>query len=341
MAPSSTPKSQISLLGQPSQKRVRRVHPTRRDFRNNARVAANHPIFDHVPYDVLEHIFSFLPIKNATQASILSKRFRDSWIHSRKLIFDKDFFRRLSGRTQFVSIVNRIFNSHVGTDIQLLRLFIDPSDIEQHVVRWVLKAIEKNVQQLDLNFDLSIEPFNLPYKFLDVPTLRTLNLTYCRINKYPCFQIKGLNFLSTLVLRKVIMDETTINMLVYNCLNLETLDLADCYGVNELKVFVPKDHKRFKVLKVGYCFELLSTEINAPTLVSLHYVGPIQTLVIYNDNRYSKLNDVMLNLSSVRSGVTQSTLVENLISHNLTNVTILTMTSTFLEVNIIFNIMQI
>ena len=137
------------------------------------------------------------------------------------------------------------------------------------------------------------------------------------------------------------MDETTINMLVYNCLNLETLDLADCYGVNELKVFVPKDHKRFKVLKVGYCFELLSTEINAPTLVSLHYVGPIQTLVIYNDNRYSKLNDVMLNLSSVRSGVTQSTLVENLISHNLTNVTILTMTSTFLEVNIIFNIMQI
>lgn len=342
MAPSSAPKiqNQTSLLSQSSQnKRSRRAHPSHPNPRRNPRNVApnnpNHPTFDHVPQDVLGHIISFLPIKTAAQLGILSKRFKDSWLYSRHLIFDREFSRRLRGRTQFICIVDTIFDSHAGNDIQSFHLFIDPSEKESLVHKWIEKAIDKGLQELDLDFDLALEPFMVPNKYMDVPTLRTLKLTYCKIEKLS-FDLKDMRFLTTLVLRKVILEDSTIDAFVQNCANLETLDLAECYGITRINITTRKaKHKRFKVLKVGYCYELFAIDISIPTLLSIHYCGPMKNIRVFStgDDGVSNLKEAMLSFTFPRSGITKSFLSERLIRSSITNVEVLTTTSVFLEVS--------
>ncbi|PON70944.1 FBD domain containing protein [Parasponia andersonii] len=215
--------------------------------------------------------------------------------------------------------------------MRLLRIFIDPSGIEQTVHRWIEKSIEKGVKELDLDFDLALEPFRMPFRLMDVPTLTTLKLTYCKVTRLPR-DLRGLSSLKTLVLRKAVLEDLTVDSFLFNCINLETLDLAECYGITRLRVFAVR-HRRFKVLKVGYSYELSETRVEAPTLQCLHYCGTIQGLRINVEHvdGESKLRDVMLNFQMARSGVTRSCLVEKLIANILLNVEVLTITSAFLE----------
>ncbi|PON74181.1 LRR domain containing protein [Trema orientale] len=150
-----------------------------------------------------------MPIKSALKTSLLSIRFKDFWLFSQNLVFDKELFRHLIGRTQFIFMINHIYESHARAKIRLFCIFINPTSIEQTVHQWIEKSIEKGVKELDLDFDPALEPFKMPFRLMDMPALTTLKLTYCKVTRLP-HDLKGLSSLKTLMLRKVVLMKIAI-----------------------------------------------------------------------------------------------------------------------------------
>lgn len=321
----SPSKSQTPPSLPPPQKRARRLlNPQNLTHTLNAVTDFNAKrSFVNLPDDVIENIFSFLPIKKAVQIGVLSTRFKTSWLSNSNLFFDREFAGNRT-RPEFISIVNRVFDYHSGSKIACLRLYFDPTGSDLMVLNWIKKSIDKGVEELDLDFLQAQDPFKLPSNFLDVETVRKLKLWYCEIDLPP--KLKGLRFLSSVILRRVDLSTRLIETLIQHCTLLETLDLTQCDGILQLKIFA-RNLKRFKLLKVGNCWDIVRIDIDSPTLRSLYYCGPVRALKIANA---LQLNDVMLNFTPSR-GFIQNFLVENLV-FDLSRIALLTTTSTFLEV---------
>ncbi|XP_062086932.1 putative FBD-associated F-box protein At1g61330 [Humulus lupulus] len=328
MAPTTRQsKSQTSLLSQKPETKISKKVPAVR--RRNPRKLV--PSFGNVEEDVLAHIFTYLPPRKLVQLSVMSKRFKETWRYCRNLVFGNDFYRRLSNRDEFVDVINHIMDSHIGEVIDSFHILMDPTDEDKSLSRWIKKALEKGTKVLDLDFDISLKPFAFPYVLMDSKFLRTVRLKYCIVTLPPVTTpVKGLRFLTTLVLRKVHITDFTIRRIFKNCWNLETLDMSECNGASHIS-FSTHCNKRFKTLKVGNCSELFYVDVDCPTLLSLHYSGTLQGLRILNNPRTSKLDDVMLNFEAPRTGITPHYLVERLLTHNISTVSVLTITSTVLE----------
>ncbi|KAJ6416509.1 hypothetical protein OIU84_002382 [Salix udensis] len=279
-----------------------------------------------LPDEVLDMIFSFLPIRNAVQIGVLSTRFKNSWNFSRRLDFDDDFARGRSPE-DFKSVVNKVFDRHEGSSILRFRLCFDPDREELLVEKWIRKSIEKGVEELDLEFYQNGNvfqgrwPFKLNSEVYEAESLKILKLNMCQLDLPP--KLKGLRFLNTLVLRKIIITPTLIDTLFQNCSFLETLDLAQCHRIFHLKIFA---QKKFKVLRVGDCQEILRIYIDAPNLRSFHYSGHVCFIKF---NVVPQLKDVMLNFRPSK-GFTDTFRVRNLV-YDLYPIQVLTTTSTFLE----------
>ncbi|KAI5590694.1 hypothetical protein BDE02_04G027900 [Populus trichocarpa] len=308
-----------TLIIEISRKRVKRLY-----LGNTS--DTNHSVI--LPGDVLDKILAFLPIKKAMQIGILSSRFNHSWIFSRRLHFDNDFARGRSPEN-FKSMVNKVFDQHAGSSILSFRLSFDADGEGFLVEKWIKKAIEKGVEELELYFyviGINFEgggPVKLISDVYDVESIKILKLSFCQLDLPPEF--KGLHFLSTLVLRKIIVTPTLIDNLFLNCLLLETLDIAQCYRIFHLKIST-QNLKKFKELKVGDCPEILMIDIDAPTLHAIHYCGHVCFIKFTN---IPEVKDVMLNFGPSK-GFTGTFQVRNLV-HDLYNIRVLTTTSTFLE----------
>ncbi|XP_011043339.1 PREDICTED: putative FBD-associated F-box protein At1g61330 [Populus euphratica] len=323
----ASPERKSQTFLQISRKRLKRQCHSSYHHLDHANTSFTH--VDHsvdLPDDVLDMIFSFLPIKKAMQIGILSTRFKNSWNFNRRLDFDNDFSR---GRSpdDFKSIVNKVFDRHAGSRILSFRLCFDPNKEELLVEKWIRKSIEKGVEELNLELYQSgnvLEgrwPFKLNSDVYEAKSLKILKLSLCQLDLPP--KLKGLHVLNTLVLRKIIITPTLIDNLFQNCFFLEILDLAHCHGIFHLKIFA---QKTFKVLKVGDCQEILRIYIDAPNLRSFHYCGHVCFIKF---NIVPQLKDVMLSFRPSK-GFTETFRVRNLV-YDLHPIQVLTTTSTFLE----------
>ncbi|XP_022723737.1 putative FBD-associated F-box protein At1g61330 [Durio zibethinus] len=246
-----------------------------------------------VPDDVLTNIFSFLPIKEAVQASTVATRFKQSWFFNRKLCFDKDFAKR-HAQKDFLNIVNRVFELHVGQNIQTLRLFFDPTGVEDAVENWIQISIDKEVEELDLNFSLAKDPYRITTDFADFESIKILKLCRCELDLLPTF--RGLNSLKTLVLRRIEINSKFLETVFSNCLSLETLELVKCRKIGHLRILA-QNLRRFKALKLGDCLGLYQVDIDAPTIRSIHYSG---IFILFKFVEISQLNDVILNFKPLK-----------------------------------------
>lgn len=318
------PKRDSQTLLHSHQKRTKRNHHHHHNHHDH-HLSRHHVNGDrssnpNLPDDILDRIFSFLPVKKAVQVGVLSTRFKNSWVFNRNLFFDRDF----ADPGEFFEIVNRVFTSHVGSRIQRLRLSFDPTSVESTVEKWIKTCIEKGVEEMGLDFYQGSEPFKLSSQHIDVESIQILKLVHCEIDLPP--NLNGLTFLRTLELRKVDITTKVLETFFRHCLLLETLDLWQCYTIRRLNVFA-RNLKRFKVLKVGHCSDIMWINIEAPSLHSIYYTGNV---VSFNFAEVLQLEEVLLNFVPSRS-FTQASLVETTVSA-LSHVNVLTTTSALLEV---------
>lgn len=275
--------------------------------------------------DLVETIFTYLPIKECVQIGLVAKKYRRTWRKCRNLTFGREFGATRADRMWYIHVVSRVFDLHVGKKIQTLRLHFDPSAVEHLLDKWVRTSIEKGVEELDLDIYQGTVPFGL-LTDADEATLKVLTLNYS-VLQMP-YNMKSLSSLTTVILRQVDLTARIVEALFESCVHLETFDMADCYGVRNLRVKA-KEHKRFRVLKVGGCPEISSVEIDAPRLRCLYYSGVLVSRFQICEPLLL-LDEAILNFRPSR-GLTSPWLVEKLVA-DISRVTVLTITSTFLEV---------
>ncbi|KAL6135780.1 hypothetical protein ACLB2K_068005 [Fragaria x ananassa] len=258
---------------------------------------------NELPDDVLCYIVSFLGLKDAVETSLISHRWRHLWkpliLTRPNLEFDcanmfgakhaQLNFSLIESRFKrqvFIRRVHEFLRLYSGKKVDTLRVsfYLDgkhAADLDE----WILFAIEKGAQVLDLELFYPFLGRGYPHRDYDFPhqllqlsnssSLKHLSLRRCVLKSLP-YQF---NQLTTLELRKVILDENFIACLFSNCLLLERLTLSNFVSNCEVgqRSLIITDHPRLTDLKVLYnpCSWgwRANLEISAANLVSLEHAG--------------------------------------------------------------------
>lgn len=228
---------------------------------------------ENLPADVVEHIFSFSPIKSFLQYRVLSERFKDAKIRSRDLDFSKIYSKRRSQKT-VVRIIQDIFNKHEGLEINRFVLILNHLGVENKILTWINTCLGKYVQELELDFSKSRKLLEIPIDFSAIETLTVLKLRWCKF-EIPNNSPKGLKLLRTLALMKTKVTKEMIDAIFRNCIHLEALELTQCRMYRTLSINT-QNHKKFKSLVVYSMPNIYKIILDAPTLECYKYEGYVR-----------------------------------------------------------------
>ncbi|CAN1854399.1 FBD-associated F-box protein At1g61320 [Linum perenne] len=288
--------------------------------------------FVSLPVDVVENILDFLNYKQLTQFSVVAKQFRYCFNNSKKLDFDLAFQRGLGNRDQYMDVVGRIMEQHDGPRIKSLRLSFAPTNDAANqalVNRWITKAAQKGVEELDILFNNGSQPFRVTSDVLQIESLEILRLMFVDIGSpNESFEVTGLRFLRVCSMKRMSIDLVLLDALSNQCLELETLEIINCSTPQNMRVSAGK----LKIFRLASCRNLREIDLEAPSLISIHYTGHI---LAFNFINCAKLVDFMIDLKPTRWVVIEVNryhiLLDKLMS-SLSKIEVMTTTSRLLEV---------
>lgn len=239
--------------------------------------------------DIISHILSLMPLKSAVQTSILSKRWRYSWILVKYLDFDDiNPFHDLNLLSTFV---DRVLDLRKVSQVKLFRLRFSELNLQKtlNVSKWINEAVRLNVSELDIPVTL----LELP---LDLFTCKTLTKLRLKLGgrDYDVLEFpSSVNLPCLKALDIVVFSNPTVNAfnLIRGSPILETLSLQVSWRTEEeeynfniptlknLRLFTPKCASvTYKVilnlpnlehLFVGGIFNSLFVIENLPSVVSV------------------------------------------------------------------------
>lgn len=280
-------------------------------------------INDISDYNIIENIFSYLPIKQAVQTSIVSTRFKNSWSLSRFLDFEQNFAKGRH-RNGYVSIIDRIIKRHVGHKVDRLRIFLKERCDAPTVEGWINFAVMKGVEELDLGVWISVPDLTIPSSLFECTTVRILKLSLCHCPVPSNFS--GLTSLTALHLRMVILKVESIEEILSNSPLLECLELRSCTLPSIIKIsrrVVP----RLRTLSIVQCDSFYVVSLEAPNLTSFTFAGYFPEFKFICG--VSKLNTVMVKFTDFN--LCDHYKVKKLL-FDLAHVSVLTIHSTYIEV---------
>ncbi|KAM5579026.1 putative FBD-associated F-box protein, partial [Rosa sericea] len=171
----------------------------------------------YVHSDLVEEIFTHLPIRQCVQIGMVAKEFRGTWRKCRNLDFGREFAATQPHRLAYSAAVDHAIESHHKEGkIKTLRLCFDPSGVEFLLEKWVRKSVKKGVEELDLDIFQATVPFCVPTNAED---------------RGKAERAQALLFGDPYV----DLTDLIIEAVFENCAHLETFDMADCYGVRNMK----------------------------------------------------------------------------------------------------------
>ncbi|KAK7331866.1 hypothetical protein VNO80_28607 [Phaseolus coccineus] len=265
-------------------------------------------IFQHLPFEIVEEILSFLPIREAKQQCILSSEFRSPTHISRRFLFGRIFSKRWS-RASIVELVDHLFVTHRGLYIDAFQIYIDPVGIENFIHKWLEICREKRIQELELFF---LEPgYTITADFLNqLYKLSTLKLVHSKL-ELPLNLLSMAN-LRNLILWFVPLKDEKIHTLISHCRQLQTVDLLYCTGLLCVEIYA-REHRFFKKLRVARCKNLEVFVVDSATIECVHFCGHVPTRIRFI--QATQLNEVHLNFVPVGSrGYFQASVLEKLVS---------------------------
>ncbi|KAM7476307.1 hypothetical protein LguiB_023550 [Lonicera macranthoides] len=171
----------------------------------------------------------------------------------------------------YLSLVNKILNSHQGATIDEFRVKFDwqiraRSDID----RWLNFALRKRVQRLELNLDGVRASWDDRYPFFAAPSLGSND----NIINFSC--LRSLN------LTHVDVRGEFLVYLLSNCPFLEFVRIISSTGLVNVRVVDPLP--KLKHLEISCCYELEVLDISsAPNLTTLIYGGPLEAWLCFRN----------------------------------------------------------
>ncbi|CAN1795400.1 F-box/FBD/LRR-repeat protein At1g13570 [Linum perenne] len=194
-----------------------------------------------LPDSIIEHILSFLPLKEAVRTSVLSKSWNHKWVNRPALVFDDDFltpFPVVETASQFyhshladvvnathrlVSNVFKVLCFHRGPlkefslSNSLLRGY--PAEVDQILLFLEGKSIE--------SLGIKIEGYKIPSRLFSFTKLKKLYLTGCVFTSLHV-SFEEFRMLTCLELRSIKFQADGPAFLVVKSSLLKFLTLIDC-----------------------------------------------------------------------------------------------------------------
>jgi len=246
---------------------------------------------DHIselPDPILDHILSFIPMKQILQLSILSKRWQNVCTLFPIPEFEQHLFtnnlhkvppyekeEELQRKKQeFKNFVERYLLGHYTQRLSInkfrLHMILDDESDCALLNRWIDYAVECNVKELNLNIWIDKMTYELPKKYYELPkrvllakSITELKLSQCKLKSF--YSDINLPSLKKLVL-DTIMGNKVVQTLIDGCRDLEEMIFNCCYALKSIQVSsLPK----LMVIELLQNFELESVEIEASNLESL------------------------------------------------------------------------
>ncbi|GLT55012.1 hypothetical protein SLA2020_281660 [Shorea laevis] len=241
-----------------------------------------------LPDPILEHILSFVPMKQILQLSILSKRWQNVWTFFPIPEFVQHLFTNnlrnvppnekeqeiQRKKEEFKNFVERSllgrYRQRLSINKFRLHMRLDESDCAL-VNRWIDYAIECNVKELNLDlwidqkwYELPKKKYELPERVLVAKSITELNLYGCKLKSF--YSDINLSSLKKLVFSVVIVDNKIVQTLIDGCRDVEEMTFDCC---SELKSIQVSGLPKLKAIELLQNHELESVEMEASNLESL------------------------------------------------------------------------
>ncbi|XP_059436206.1 uncharacterized protein LOC132169139 [Corylus avellana] len=244
-----------------------------------------------LPDPILEHILSFIPMKQIIQFSILSKTWEKVWslfpipefkqhlftlkVHTRKVLpNEKEEVEIQRKKQEFKNFVERCllcrYRRRLTIDnFRLHMMLLDESDCAL-VNRWIGYAIECNVKELNLyvwinqkRYELPKKKYELPESVLAAKSITKLQLSRCKLKSF--YSDINLSSLNKLVL-EITVENQVVQSLIDGCRDMEEMTFTSCDGLKSIRV---SGHSKLKAIELLQNSELESVDIEASNLESL------------------------------------------------------------------------
>lgn len=227
-----------------------------------------------LPDDVFCNIFSLLPVRDAVRARSSSSRWKDLpdlrsvlQFNATNVLGKGDMSSEsLAYRSKFVKAVNQFLDLWRGKKVSTLSLqFGLGNEHASHIDRWIATAIKMEVEELDLNFDYikdGLDIYIFPSHLLSFENqcyLKHLCLRDCMLS-LPFGCTSWLSCLTTLHLRCVPLDQSSLECILSAGLNLISLKLSECSLPRTLCI------QLLRLKKLEIFGSLLDIELNCPNL---------------------------------------------------------------------------
>ncbi|MFS8021011.1 putative F-box domain, leucine-rich repeat domain superfamily, F-box-like domain superfamily [Helianthus anomalus] len=221
-----------------------------------------------LPEDTISHILSLMPTKFAVRTSILSKRWRYSWMGE---ILSK--------------FVDRVMENCKSSQLGLLRLPFSSKQVKRESLSsWIDKAVRLNVSEIDMQ----VLSFELPISLFTCKTLTKLRIDddnlSSRVWECPC----PVNLPSLKTLDIVVFNNPFVNAfeLIRGCPILESLSLEIFIHKEEEEdyIFNIPTLKRLKqIVQRVYSSVTKKVVLNVPNLDYLFVGGMLGSLFVMED----------------------------------------------------------
>uniref|UniRef100_A0A0E0KVI8 F-box domain-containing protein n=1 Tax=Oryza punctata TaxID=4537 RepID=A0A0E0KVI8_ORYPU len=251
---------------------------------------------DKLPEDILHHIYSLMPLKDAARAACVSHGFLRCWRRYPMLILNSKTIglakRKLSlyaedvplyepalnvddMESYAISKIDHIIKNHSGIGVKVLKLqlFACPNINAAVLDRWFVNVVKPGIEELSLEMSLCKKrtEYNFPCSVLSNKagggTMQSLFLSSCSF--HPTVALGCNRSLTSLHLYEVHISGEEIGQFLSNSFALERLVISDCNDITQFKV--PCLMQQLMYLQVTRCEMLEVIEIDAPKVSSFIY----------------------------------------------------------------------
>ncbi|XP_052209119.1 F-box/FBD/LRR-repeat protein At1g13570-like [Diospyros lotus] len=215
-------------------------------------------MISYLPINLIEKILTCMPIVDAVRTSVLSKKWRYTWVTLPELVFDDAFYRR-SRTTSINKLLLTIYQVLLFHRGPILKFKLHLSELKSHSAIDQLIPFVSNNGVLDfvLHF-MGGDPYKLPSSVFSCLQLENLELRYCLF--VPPRGFNGFSKLLSLELHDVIITSEVFSGLISNCPLLKELKLVNPGCFSYLEITAPN-------LRCLYCdFTYLCLKNDIPRL---------------------------------------------------------------------------
>ncbi|VAH07080.1 unnamed protein product [Triticum turgidum subsp. durum] len=249
---------------------------------------------DKFPEDILHHIHSLVPLRDAARAACVSRRFLRSWKCFPNLTFNwKTLGLNMQEGTPYdraKKIVDRIYHilkNHSGIGVKILKLQVHSCSnvITANLLGiWLETAVKSGIVELavDLPQDQSAK-YDFPCSVLScaASSIQSLAPSACAFR--PTIIIDCFRNLKSLCLKLVLITEEELGCFFSCTISLEKLEVSQCNEITFLKI--PSHLQQLCILRVFLCQKLQVVEIYAPKVATFMFCGPPTKISITNPSQ--------------------------------------------------------